>query len=341
MSVTRKESILPVSNPMVTLYAAHANALSVLESRPGTVPWLLNRFVQTVCWQKAWVDYLDFNFRDCPMLNYQRIDKTFIALKWDNDIAAFAKNAIDSGYYVSFLVKTRFIPAYIHGGDHLHELFVYGYDDDAREFYIADNFDYGRYQFKKCTYEELDEGYSHTSAQDERKFYGAPQAKGAIQLISFSGADAPAFDPGLFAESLEDYLLGTMPTSGFNLFDYKPHAYGCSAVYQVAIGNIREIIDKPDAFFDIRRFQILWEHKSVMLTRLGYMAEQRMMEDARIVERYRDLERKLHRARGMILKYFFTQDKSILEEAAAFYQTLLNMDLECSNDLLHRLKAGS
>ncbi|MBW5445444.1 hypothetical protein GE107_05135 [Cohnella sp. CFH 77786] len=344
MTATSKKSVLPVASPMISLYAAHANALSVLENRPETMPWLLNRFVQIVCWQKDWVDYLDFDFRDCPLLDYQRLDKTFIRLKWGDDIVSFVRDAIDGGFYVSFLVKTRCVPAYIHGGDHCHELFVYGYDDHAKQLYIADNFDFGRYQRKTCSFEEAAEGYAKVTEREERTFYGAPQAKGAVQLIRYdgvkSGSVSLSFQPGLFVESMEDYLSGDMPRAGFNLYDYTPHAYGCKAVYQLAIRNIRELMEDPDAYFDVRRIHILWEHKDMMLRRLNYMAGQHMLPAPQIVDRYRELERNLHRARATVLKYFFTRDRRMLKEAVDLYASLMESDLEYGYDLLHQLKSG-
>lgn len=340
MSVTRKESILPMTFPMVTLYATHANALSVLESHKGTLPWLLNRFVQLVCWDKKWPDYLDFNYRSCPLLDYQRIDKKFIQLQWDNNCTKFTRDAIDSGFYVSMLLNSNLIPAYFQGSYHCHELFIYGYDEYSREFYIADNFDFGRYQYKKCTFEDLDNAYKNTSALDERSFYGAPEAIGAIQLISFKEQENLSFNSDQFMDSLEDYLHGTVPRSGFNQFNYKPNTYGCMAAYTAAIDNVNEIIDKPNSFLDIRKFHVLWEHKSIMLKRFSYLSENRIWEDAQVYEKYRNMERKLLLARNLILKYALTQNKKMLEEATVSYKELLTMDLEYTNDLFHRLKLG-
>lgn len=75
--------------------------------------------------------------------------------KWHNNIVDFLIESINEGFYIYFFVdesKIRISP--LNKGDLTHDIFVYGYNDIDKIFYISGAFDNGKFTFGTCNYEE-------------------------------------------------------------------------------------------------------------------------------------------------------------------------------------------
>ena len=51
----------------------HANALSILLNYKSAYPWLMNNFIQLTSYDDYYLDFCDFWYRNCPLLECQRI----------------------------------------------------------------------------------------------------------------------------------------------------------------------------------------------------------------------------------------------------------------------------
>ena len=119
-----------------------------------TYPWLLNSFIQMTCYHNKALVYYDYNFRLCPFLAYQRIKREILGKDTYQLIESFI-NLLNGGYYITALVNIKYIKAHNVDFSTLHELFIYGYDDEKQIFYIADNF-YGSFNYRSdtCSFQE-------------------------------------------------------------------------------------------------------------------------------------------------------------------------------------------
>lgn len=324
---------LPITKPFVLFNGPHANALSILCPYPKTHSWLLTHFVQLVAWQNEWVDYLDFDFRNCELINYQRIDKKLLKKQWNSNIISFIIEAISNGFYVYLLVKTEYIKAY-KGLSGIHDMFIYGYNKETETFEIADNFVYGKYDYQTCTFEELTNAFNNLSTSHEKDYYGASKLKGAVELISYNDEVELSFNLKVFVESLKDYILGTVPRPGFNNYDYSPHVYGCKSIYEVIISHLQGLHEDKISL-DIRKPYIMWEHKSVMLKRITFLENSSLISNKKMIEDFKNLEQQLDMLKNKYIKFALNNEKHSLEQMIESYDKLLVFELDITNELLN------
>lgn len=105
-------------------------------SNPKSYGWLLNHFIQIVSYDDLYLDYYDFTYKNCPVIDRQRIKKSFI---YNMPITDVFENAINASEYIYLVINTKYISLWTNKSDLPHELFIYGYDKSKKEFYVSDN----------------------------------------------------------------------------------------------------------------------------------------------------------------------------------------------------------
>lgn len=104
------KKVLPMCAPFTTTYPIEANVVSIMLSRTESFPWLMNSFIQLVCVDNTFVGYYDFNYKNCPYIDYQRIKSDLVSV--NNSLIPFILDSISKGYYIDLLVNTKCIYAY-------------------------------------------------------------------------------------------------------------------------------------------------------------------------------------------------------------------------------------
>lgn len=136
--------ILPIKEPAITSYTTHANLLSVLETYPKAMPWILNNYIPIYMsrdFQK--VARMDFYFggealthtnhwKNCPWLVYHGLSKDLVKNNWES-ITKFTIDCINSGYYINFQIDPYYVHEYRENGEvqkthSQHPIMIFGYD---------------------------------------------------------------------------------------------------------------------------------------------------------------------------------------------------------------------
>ena len=163
---------LPIGYPDITAYPHHAHLYSIMNGidkyEKYKLPWLSNNYVQL----EYESDNLDFSIgfdilpllENCPWLIKDSISHEMISEKWD-DIIDFLIDAINVNYYIYIEVDEFYIKEYDnYKKKHLsHTILIYGYDEEVKEFYVADFYKDRKYYFAKVTFEEIKKGYENIS----------------------------------------------------------------------------------------------------------------------------------------------------------------------------------
>lgn len=150
--------VLPVDEPKITHTPVIANMLSVLQTNPETASWIANHFVNIFINRDGVFDnFYDRNmfFYGCPWLQVNQIRRE-VVLRICPKIIDYVKALLDECFYVYAAGNTEHIPAYHNDHYWAHNMFVYGYDDEQRLFYISDFFINGKYEKATCSYDELE-----------------------------------------------------------------------------------------------------------------------------------------------------------------------------------------
>lgn len=326
--------ILPKTDTFITTYPKDSNALSILLQHEETFDWLLNSFIQLTSYDNTYLDYYDFYYRNCPILDIQRINKSFILGAYDN-LTDFLIEAIEKDYYIYLPVNTKYISEYQSKSDWTHDLFVYGYNKNEKIFYISDNFEYGKYSNSTCTFEEFDRAIRHLPEED----YWFEGFRNCVELLSFNNEERAKLEPYRIKMSIEDYL-DSKPTSSWyvnnamwNEEETRKRTFGITC-YNTIFNHV-DIAKNQGSFVQGSRqaFHLMWEHKKTMIMRIKYLYEHKLLKGDETISRYMKLKKDADIAISLFLKYKISPMDEYLNRICLLYENIKNTE----EDVLHNL----
>jgi len=209
--------ILSMQDPLISSYPNYGHIFSIIGSKTKDyIPWVYNHFVQL---------YVPNNFDDgiridyatpsilksIPWIETNQINRKVISSKW-NDIVDFLRDYINCNYYVYALYNVGKITAYKSKEFWHHDALIYGYDDDKKIFYFADNFKNGKYSLGIVSYEEIRNANKsfneHHEVVDWLNGFWAIKYKEIYDYgnYRFRSQYKFVFDKKLYVELIKDYL---------------------------------------------------------------------------------------------------------------------------------------
>ena len=153
---------LPINTPLLSCYTKYGLLFSILDLEND--PWAFNNFIQLVFvdeWHMFTFESQDYILEDCPYLICDKFSDSLIKPVYENDITSFIIDAINQNKYLLLWIDRYHLPvSSLYQKEHLpHELFVYGYDQNTREIYIADNLNHGKFIFTTCNFNDINIGH--------------------------------------------------------------------------------------------------------------------------------------------------------------------------------------
>ncbi|TAH75128.1 MAG: hypothetical protein EWM47_00180 [Anaerolineaceae bacterium] len=331
-------TLLPKKEPFVKTYPKDANPLSVLLNYEHTYDWLMNCFIQLTSYNDAYLDYYDFNYRNCPILECQRIKSNIIFDKYET-LTNFIIKSIDKGYYIILPVNMKYVYTYNCSEDIPHDIFVYGYNIKNKIFNISDNFFNGKYGDSLCEFSELENAYNNI-IEEHYWFQGF---RGCIELLSYISEKRACFELYRIKESIDDYLH-SRPTSRWYLNhamwtedEIRKRSFGITC-YNTLMYHINYA--EQFGYFSQGANQaifLMWEHKNIMLLRLKYMQDSRVYINNQVIEIYNQIEKQAKMCINLKLKYDITRNKNILKKMAMQYNEIEKHEVVALNMLLKHL----
>jgi hypothetical protein len=285
MNVSQK--ILPMKYPPITSFHYHADLLSVLLNYDQCLPWFYNNFIQLFIHSNVEIldgiregIILDFytpysNWKNCPHIYYQRINRNFVSKKW-NSIIDFIIDTIDMDYYVYLDADQFFIPenTWCYKKVHkIHDMFIYGYDFQKKILYFTEYLTEARkYTYSRVTFLDFEKSYNSMLQIMQLNKNKIGNANG-IEMISYRKYKLDyQFDISLAIDYLEDYLTGRNTYKRFrspNTQWYMECNFGIK-IYENIIKILKLILQK-ETRIDQRFFHVLWDHKKIMLLRIKFI----------------------------------------------------------------------
>jgi hypothetical protein len=204
----------------------------------------------------------------------------------------------------------------------LHEIFIYGYDDDKNIFYMGDN-TAGKYNHDKVTYEEIT-----TSTNVLLKMYGdnnedtvlhSYREKSIFMLdirknVELNEQD-PFFTKDIFdinikkiINDLKEYLLFDNYAEGYKYSNYYVYGIDCFDELQ----KFAEHAMETNEIVDTRAFYSFIEHKKLMLLRMEFINGNYDLNQ--LIERYSELVNGFNILMTLILKANITKVNIIWQQ---------------------------
>ncbi len=298
--------ILPMKNPVNTTWTWNADTDAVIRNSPSSIEWIYSNYVQLYCFSdKSKNDeiFIDFQlgcFEDCPYLKTQTITRDFISI-FTNDIIDFFIKCINSENYIfAFVDESVFING--RNNKYCHEIFIFGYDTDSREFDVADfTFSVG-YSFSKVSFDDVEKSYYNINKSDS--VYCNP-----LKIASINNQANYKFDKTLFKQSLQCYVNSCFTYEynriSSNRNDNISYTYGLS-VYDCIIDHLL-YCKNMKVKIDIRPLHLEYIHKVIMKDRFNYLVEKKILDNETDICTSIDIIcKKLLEVRNLCIKYNIT-----------------------------------
>lgn len=132
---------LPISMPAITSHHFYALPLAIIGSSQATVNWIYSEFVQLFTSRNKEdnesIIHL-YNYKD-DMFKYEPLDDSRILPKrliYGESIIDTYKRILDCGQYIYDFVDKYYIKSFQKEKNYIHDLLLYGYDDDKKIFNV-------------------------------------------------------------------------------------------------------------------------------------------------------------------------------------------------------------
>ncbi|KWX84181.1 hypothetical protein AMQ83_29655 [Paenibacillus riograndensis] len=334
-----RSKILPMQYPNITSWQWQANTFAALANYPQAKPWIMTHFIPLQLTLNEGSSYVDFyrtpTFEFCPWLLRQHLSRQLVR-HFNKDICTFLMDCIDMNNYIYVLLdQAQFLAIEYFFS---HDSFIFGYDEKRCIFCIADFTFTGKYSFAEITFEQMRRAYEGVDDDGDWLYAG----KGGLSLFQFNDRAAYDFNVNYVIEQLEDFLNGRSPSDKYREMGYmtKPCVWGIT-VYEELIFEMTRIRIGQNAG-DSRPFQVIYDHKILMLERIDYMDQAGFLEEGKKLKvRYQTIADDALMARNLIVKYSLTKNKGTLDKVEVLIRRIQACEKEAMELMIHNLSCAS
>lgn len=346
--------VLPIISPPISAFSHQVFPLSILMSYEESLPWVFSNYIQLFTlkdlynqgervgtgdfFYNYYGDWQLFEIKTCPWLQYYEVPQNFIFSNMN--IHDFLKKFLNLGFYVKICVDKYFIKFYKIGELHeTHQLMVYGYDDLNQEYFVADNFAFGKFKFLKISYTDLYDSVNIIIKNDIRS-----DTLRAIDLIKFKKCDN--LFPEMFKlntakiiNDIKEYLL----IDGYGEIYRKisvNYIFGIN--YYDSLIKYYEKCSKLIEQIDNRTISVLFDHKNLMYSRLIYMSEHNNLINGEFfIESYKEIKTSILIARNLLVKYNITKNSSNVNRIISLLEEVKKNEIYILNVLIKNINANN
>ena len=316
-------------DPVVNFNTTYATLFSILSEELW--PWIFNNFIQlrfAFDWGILVFDNQHLLLKNCPGIDFYNLSKDIITLKWPK-VGDLVIDLINNNYYVVMFLDWYYLSnasSFFHKIHMPHEVFIYGYDQDKDEIYLADNFSEGKFMHTTCTFEELEAGHN---LMGQGSIYW-PQIKYLKRMEKVNCN----FDMELVTNGINDYLC-----SKRSVFCVENQvAYGLNAL-DVVLQKVRDSRNNL-INIDIRPLHLLFEHKLLMEKRFSYIEDQKLLSNAHsIKDRFVEIKNTFLMMRNMAVKYNVSKNVTTADRIIELFENSVNKEIALLTEVLHNTKS--
>lgn len=154
------KKILPVHKPYVSHTPESSFLFSILPNIPTSDEWICFRLFSMVVRKENVHDEFSMIgnfFTESPFFHIVNVRDEVVNSILTLPFSDCIEKAINSGYYVSAMINTKYINNYMKDIDSLHHIHIFGYDAEKQMVHIADHFRKGYYTFEECSFTEINQ----------------------------------------------------------------------------------------------------------------------------------------------------------------------------------------
>lgn len=305
--------ILPVSYPIITSWQWHATIFSILGKNNYALQWIYSNYIQLIAFKKKDFLFLDIlpggeAFEQCPYLSVKMIIKKDI-MKYSYNILDFLISSIRKNYYIYGIFDESFILK--KDNKFAHELMIYGYDYDTKQFFVGDFTFKNKYSYQNVFFEDIVQGFENIQNNDDFLFYQKFKGNRGLYLISLDLNEIKyKLNKELIIKNINEYIsYKNIDCSQVLDNDIDKPILGIFSIYKALLNQISEEKNK----YDIRAFHVFYDHKVLMFERIKFLIENNYIDSNHILELlFKDIMYNSLIIRNKILKFNLSSDNKII-----------------------------
>ncbi|MBR5041348.1 MAG: hypothetical protein IKX68_09520 [Clostridiales bacterium] len=318
----RKE--LPLENPLIETYQGESFVLAVMMSYKNTRNVVFNNYIN-LSTNISTMDLLRLHFLNSTWENYRREGYSSITEYWirsleEDSFGDLLRGLIDEdNYLLVFGVDDFYLPhTELYNKEHnLHDIYLYGYEDD---------------QFMALAYNGNHLSRIMVDLNNLKKsLFKRKIDENDNVVCSYKVADDVYVDLDInrIISELKDYLAGV----GYDSV-LEPDKAGVD-IYDEIIKALKKYAKRKRAFFDLRVFRALWEHKKLMTYRIAELEP--YLPDEELLNRSKELEGISRKLFLLSMKHSLKNDKEDIEEMISIVETIREKDIAITTSLIEKL----
>lgn len=331
--------VLPLlKTPPVIGYQHHAYVLGILLAADNeSILWFYNNYIQL---EYTPHDRCHFNFyrapwESLPFFEYEFISKSTLT-RHGISIHDYIADKIENGYYIIADLDEFYIPCRIpHNKNHYyHDNLIFGYDRIHENYDIIGFTDDRQYSCTKVDYESLE---AALFSNEKSEFGTVPRP--IIFALRKKRDYKFAIDIALICDLMSDYLNSGDTSCRYRFYDASSDGriFGINACRELSSVLENYLTDSRE--IDIRPFQILWEHKKSMSSRIQYLYSNNFVNDIKdILEGCKCLEKKALAIRNTVLMFEITKNPKIIPGVIAELNSIIIEEMEILKQFLISMK---
>ena len=355
--------ILPVVYPPINGYPHKGALFSMLMAREECKPWVFSNFIQIYTlkdlynkgirtgtvdfFYNLYGDWTHFYLKANPWIKINSMPYDYLKLI-KSDVIDFIKACINRNLYLFFDIDMYYIQAYkLHfNKSHLiHEIFIYGYDDDKQVFYMGDNTT-GKYNHDLVTYEEIITStnvildlyrYNNEDAElykyKEKSIYMMSVEKNVERNWQDQHFSQDVFEINVkkIINDLKEYLLLDNYAEGYKYSNYYVYGIDC---YNELLKFVSHAMEN-NLHVDRRAFYSFIEHKKLMLLRMEFINGNYDLNQ--IIEKYSNLVNEFNILMSLILKANMVKDNDLWEKIIVKLKAFKEEEIVLINEFIRIL----
>ncbi len=229
-----------------------------------------------------------------------------------NDIIGFVKELINREFYICLFVNCKYLSKYHETEDFIHDIFIYGYDDEKEIVYSTGYIGGQKYTKLEHTFGELVKAYG---TMNVKSVVHSRFDTNRITFFKYKDNFKYQFNINKFICSLKEYLnlddgCENIKREVYLDTTFKTKtAYGIEGI-KVLIEYLKTIDTKK--FLDIRQIYFLYNHKKNMKYKLQFLYDTQYLVDNKIINEYEEVIKTANICLNIAIKYSLVKKEKLI-----------------------------
>ena len=317
--------LLNVKNPILSTFPEYGSVFSIIPQNELSENWMYSNFVQYyvkrnnlfLSGEELLIYRNHVNFLShVPTLQHYKVCEDILIKLTDKSLLDTLIHFIDEEFYIILLLDRSFISQSINykKSPLVHLTLIYGYDEKKRVFYIADNNNYGKYDFMQYNFDDVINAFRAMNYNDFRDTK-------TINLVRPFNHIYYSFDLKYLIKEFNFYLESYDFKNTYlkNWNPYNPLNYGHDKefieYYNLGVYEyLKELLGCEDKYIGIQPFHFIWENKKFMLRRIEFLKNRGyiLASISDLIWQCKNLINETQTILNLVVKYNLTNNKALL-----------------------------